>query len=364
MTTAKPHAPISVGILGLGEVSQLMHLPILHDMAEDFRITGLFDVSASAMAYIAARYPGTQRFDSAEALCLSDEIDAVFILTPDNTHHGFLEAALDAGKHVFLEKPACLTTAELDSVMPMAKASNKVVFVGYMRRYSRPFQRAKQIMPNLSKIRTVRVRDLIAEAPFFIRQSRPVYAANDIDPAIIAQGRRETDTLLSQVTGADAEPGAKRAYQVLTGLSIHSLSAMRELIGLPKRVISANWRHGGESIVVLFDYGHFVAIYEAMIDNNARFEAVINVLTDRTEIQVTYDTPYIRNLPTELRVTTSTDDDIETTHYGPDYTDPFRIEIAAFKEHIRTGSTPKTTLQDAREDMVLLADIARAFCAR
>lgn len=55
---------------------------------------------------------------------------------------------------------------------------------------------------------------------------------------------------------------------------------------------------GGETLVVLFDYGHFTAVYEAIISDVAEFDAGIDVLTSTQRFRLTYDTPYIRHLPT------------------------------------------------------------------
>ncbi len=348
---------VRVGLIGLGEVSQLMHLPILADHRHLFEVTGVFDVSPSLTAYCADRYATAQAFESAEALVASPDVDAVFILTPDQTHRQYLELALKAGKDVFLEKPACLTLGEIDDVAPLARQSGRLVFVAYMRRYSASFLKAKEMMPAQDEVRYVRVRDLICEGPFFIGQTRKIFYPRDLDAEFLAQSRAQTEALLRDVAGQDAPPDLMRAYQVLTGLSSHSLSAMRELIGLPKRVIAAHHKAGGEQIVALFDYGHFTAIYEALIDNVARFDARIEVYSDRRRLSFGYDTPYIRNLPTSLEVTDSTDTETETRVFGPNYTDPFAIELRTFHDHLVNGTAPKTTLDDSRLDLALMADI-------
>lgn len=348
---------VRVGLIGLGEVSQLMHLPILADHRHLFEIAGVYDVSPSLTAYCSARYPGAKTYETAEALVSAPDIDAVFILTPDQTHSFYLAMALKAKKHVFLEKPACLTLGEIDAVAPLADATDRLLFVAYMRRYSPSFLRAKAMMPAESDVRYVRVRDIICEGPFFIRQTRNIFYPTDLDQAFLAESRAQTTALLKQVVGEDAPADLMRAYQVLTGLSSHSLSAMRELIGLPKRVIAAHHKCNGESIVALFDYGHFTAIYEAMIDNVARFDARIEVLSDRRQLRVSYDTPYIRNLPTALEVIDSTDTETETRTFGPDYTDPFALELRAFHDHLVNGTKPKTTLSDSRQDLPLMAEI-------
>lgn len=352
---------INVGIIGLGEVSQLMHLPIISDNSHKFTISGIYDVSQSSMDYVCAKYANITPYDSAQSLLESDAIDAVFILTPDHTHSELLAKAIQCNKHVFLEKPACLSSAELEAIIPLTKQTSKVLFVGYMRRYCRAFTKAKSMLPENRDIRTVRIRDLICEGPFFINQSRTIHYADDVSDTIVTTSKKQTDSLLSSVVGDDAPASLKRAYQVLTGLSSHSLSAMRELIGLPHKILSADYRQGGDSIVVTFDYGNFIAVYEAMIDNIARFEARIDILSEYQQLEISYDTPYIRNLPTQLKVITSDGNETQTIIHGPDYLDPFQIELDCFYDHIINGTKPKTSLTDSREDLILLGQIANAM---
>jgi predicted dehydrogenase len=159
----------------------------------------------------------------------------------------------------------------------------------------------------------------------------------------------------------DAAPAdAVRAYQVLTGLASHSFSAMRELLGPPKAVTAAR-QHRGENVIVLFDYETFSCVYEAVIHDVARFDSGIEVLTLNQHFKMNYDTPYIRNLPTRLEITSSTDTETGTEIIGPIYEDPFRIELNAFHESITTGARPKTTLADSLADLELFAEVGAQF---
>ncbi|MCO0638255.1 hypothetical protein M8745_20175, partial [Lutimaribacter sp. EGI FJ00014] len=174
------------------------------------------------------------------------------------------------------------------------------------------------------------------------------------------EGWARTDALVREVMGAEAARDALRAYTVLTGLSSHSFSAMRELFGQPKGVVGAR-QTGGESLVVLFDYGHFTCVYEAIIHDVARFDAGIEVLTQDAHYRINYDTPYIRNLPTRLEITRSTDHETGTEIVGPFYEDAFRVELDAFHECVTTGARPKTDLQDSLADLELFAEVGRLF---
>lgn len=353
--------PIKVGLIGLGEVAQLMHLPLLADDPR-FAIAAITDVSPSLVDYAARRYGVAHVHPDAGSLLANSNLDAVFILTPDHLHADLLAKAIASGKHVFIEKPACLTAAQLEPLLSLKRRPGQVVFVGYMRRFSRPFQELKARLPAPESIRHVRIRDIIREAPFFVAQTRNVFKPTDVSSDLIAEGRARTQAMLRSVMGEDCPPDALRAYQVLTGLSSHSISAMRDLLGLPRGVRYAT-QHGGETVIALFDYGHFTALYEAVIDDVSRFDAGIEVLTQSQHFKLNYDTPYIRNLPTRLEITTSTATETGTEVIGPIYEDPFRIELGAFLDSVVNGAPNKTTLEDSMLDLRLFAEIGRHFRA-
>ena len=351
--------PIKVGLIGLGEVAQLMHLPLLADDSR-FSVAAISDVSPSLLDHVGNRYGVATRYLDANSLLTNSTLDAVFILTPDHLHADLLERAIRSGKHVFIEKPACLTADQLRPILDIPQRPGQVVFVGYMRRFSRPFLELKKRLPPLEDIRHVRIRDIIREAPFFVAQTRNIFRPTDVPPELIAEGRSRTQAMLRSVMGEDCPPDALRGYQVLTGLSSHSFSAMRDLLG-PPLGCSYGLQHKGETVVAVFDYGHFSALYEAVIDDVSRFDAGIEVLTQHQHFRMNYDTPYIRNLPTRLEITTSSDTDTGTEIIGPVYEDPFRIELGAFHDSIATGQPNRTTLADSLEDLLLFRDVARHF---
>lgn len=349
---------IKVGLIGLGEVAQLMHLPLLADDPR-FDIAAVTDVSKSLVDHVAARYGVPTRHASAEALIADPALDAVFILTPDFLHAPLLEASIKAQKHVFIEKPAALTADELRPLVKLNETNKKTVFVGYMRRFAPAFLALKDRLPPRDEIRHVRIRDLIRESQFFVDQTRNIFKPTDVPQAAIDTGRAETQRLLKSVMG-EARPDQIRAYQVLTGLSSHSFSAMRELFGAPVKVAAAR-QHRGENVMVFFDYGSFTALYEAVIHDVARFDAGIDVLTLNQQFRINYDTPYIRNLPTRLEITTSELNSTRTETIGPFYEDAFRVELKAFHHSVTTGEPPKTLLSDSLADLELFAEVGQHF---
>jgi hypothetical protein len=138
---------------------------------------------------------------------------------------------------------------------------------------------------------------------------------------------------------------------------------MRELFGAPRKVAAAR-QHRGENVMVMFDYGSFTALYEAVIHDVARFDAGIEVLTFNQHFKMNYDTPYIRNLPTRLEITTSGEHSTGTEIVGPWYEDAFRVELGAFHHAVTTGEKPKTLLTDSLADLELFAEVGRHFLAQ
>jgi predicted dehydrogenase len=348
---------IRVGLVGLGEVAQSIHLPVLADQRDRWQIAGVYDVSPSLVARCSAEYPTAKAFESAEALIGSPDIDAVFILSSDETHSRFVRAAIRADKHVLLEKPACLTVREIDELLELSSTYAKTIFVGYMRRYAPAYLAAREELPAFGDITHVRIFDLISEGRHFLKKSQDILYPTDIDPDLLARGAREREALIREVVGADAPADLVRAYRGLTALSSHHISAMRGLLGEPVRVVAAHRTNGGANTGVTFDYGHFAAYYDAVVDDLGLFDAMIEVRSNTKRVRIIYDTPYIRSLPTRLEVTESGAAGPVTRTFGPLYGDAFSNELEVFHRHIHDGTKPATDLADSRRDLALMAEI-------
>lgn len=356
---------LRVGLVGLGEVAQSIHLPVLRDQRDRWQVTGVFDLSRKLMDLCVAQTPGATAFASAEALIASADVDVVFVLSSDETHAPLVQAAIAARKHVLLEKPACLTVREIDALIDAARGYDRIIFVGYMRRYAGAYLAAKAELPAFEDITHVRIFDLISEGRHFLAKSQNVLYPDDIDADVLRRGATARLSLIREVVGADAPDDLIRAYRGLTALSSHHISAMRGLLGEPRGVVAAHRTNGGANTAVLFDYGHFIANYDAVVDDLGVFDAMIEVRSNVKRVRIVYDTPYIRSLPTRLEITEATSAGPMTRSLAPIYADAFSNELAAFHRHILEGTKPLTDLEDLRRDLALMAQaIARMKAPR
>ncbi len=161
----EPSAPsnhkIRVGIVGCGEVTQIMHWPSLFQLADRFEVTALCDVSPLVLEELGRLWNINSLATNHRELVTRQDVDAVLIANPNAFHAEVVLDAIAAGKHVLVEKPMCVTHREANQIIAAEKNSNVVVQVGYMRRYAPAFLEACEVVRKMGEIRFARVRDFI-----------------------------------------------------------------------------------------------------------------------------------------------------------------------------------------------------------
>lgn len=125
--------PIRVAVVGTGAISQIVHVPILAER-EDVDLVALADLDEHKAATIARRFGVEQVISPDEALD-RDDLDAVVLCTPNHVHEETSIRALEAGKHVFVERPLAPTSAAARRVVEAAEGSGKALVVGLAHRF-------------------------------------------------------------------------------------------------------------------------------------------------------------------------------------------------------------------------------------
>lgn len=132
---------IKIGIIGSGYIAGV-HAGILA-RDERVRVSSVHDVIADRAQQLA-------RAHDAAVAATSDEViersDAVFITTPNTRHVPLAIAAIDAGKHVFCEKPLATTIADAETVFEKAQRSNSFFQIGHNRRFAPVYATLKRLI--------------------------------------------------------------------------------------------------------------------------------------------------------------------------------------------------------------------------
>jgi predicted dehydrogenase/threonine dehydrogenase-like Zn-dependent dehydrogenase len=126
--------PVRVGLIGPGGFAGRVLLPALRRAGARLDVVG---GGAGPSAVSTARNGSFPRVaPNAQAVIADPDIDAVVIATRHADHAALTVEALEAGKHVFCEKPLALTSEELDAVMKAARTARGTLLVGFNRRFS------------------------------------------------------------------------------------------------------------------------------------------------------------------------------------------------------------------------------------
>lgn len=125
--------PVRVGVLGAGAISQVVHLPILSER-EDVDLVAVSDLDAPKAETLAERFGVTRVLDD-RGLVEDDEIEAIVIATPNYLHEEYAIAALEAGKHVLVERPLALSADGVERILEARRASGKAVIAGMSHRF-------------------------------------------------------------------------------------------------------------------------------------------------------------------------------------------------------------------------------------
>jgi predicted dehydrogenase len=333
-------------------------------MSNRFALTAICDISPKLLADIGARYniPPSARYLDFHEIANRSDLDVIFVLNSDEYHTDTAIAAMRGGKHVLIEKPMCLTLPEADQLMHERDAAGVKLMVGYMRRYAPAFEEAVRHVRQLERINYVRVRDIIGHNHQFIDQVQTVIKPDDYPPDAGSDRRQRAARMVTEAIGT-ASPQMVNRYRLLCGLNSHDLSAMREMVGMPQRVLSATTWNGSDFLLATMDFGDFRAVLETGVDRQVRFDAQIEVYGEHTSVRIEYDTPYIRHLPTRAFVSTSEGDFVTRQELLPTYTDPYTCELEAFHTAIVDNAGIKTSAEDFTDDLRLFRWIIDALRA-
>lgn len=148
---------LRVGLLGLGAIAQVVHLPVLHSL-EGVTLAGVCDVDRSKATALASRFGTPRVYKTDDEVFADPELDAVVICTPSYLHHTQSIAALENGKHVLVEKPLGIKAEDAQAALDVAERTGKTLMVAMNNRYRPDIQALKPFVKGgeLGKIFLVR----------------------------------------------------------------------------------------------------------------------------------------------------------------------------------------------------------------
>jgi len=141
-----PKKSIVTGILSYGMSGRVFHAPFIHQKTR-FELRAVVERNEKRAQQ---RYPDIISYDTVSDLLNDDAIELVVINTPNNTHVDYAIQALNAGKHILVEKPFAPSSKEAKKVFDLGRKLGKHVMVFQNRRWDSDFKLLKRIVERQS----------------------------------------------------------------------------------------------------------------------------------------------------------------------------------------------------------------------
>ena len=144
MTASSSDDVVRIGIAGLGYWGPNLVRNIVD--CQRAELAWLCDVNQRALIAMARRHPNTRRTTDFAEMLSDPDLDAVIVATPISTHHELAAAALDAGKHVWVEKPFAASSSQASDLIGRAERNGLVLLPGHTFLYSPPVVKIKELI--------------------------------------------------------------------------------------------------------------------------------------------------------------------------------------------------------------------------
>ncbi|MDR1238278.1 MAG: Gfo/Idh/MocA family oxidoreductase [Propionibacteriaceae bacterium] len=313
--------PIKIGLIGAGRIGR-NHGEIIALHTPGAALAAIADPVAEAAQCLATKLGVPQTYTSAEEL-LDSDVEAVVIAAASTEHAGLISKAAQAGKAVFCEKPAAMSTTELDPALAAIQQAGVVLQVGFNRRFVPGFAAARAAL-DAGQIGT----------PQLLR-------SNTRDPGLVNPGAIPPWTIFTQTLIHDFDtlnwlnPNAEpvRVYAQADALVAPSFKAQGLL---DTALVTIAYSNGA---LAMAD-----ACFQAVYGYDVRAEVFGSAgLAKAGHVRVS-----------DLDLYRADGMHVDTSRSDTDLLqDSYRAEFAAFIAAVRTGETTGATGSDARKALAI-----------
>lgn len=368
---------LRIGVVGCGAIAQIMHIPYLVDY-EQFDLVALADASRPVLDAVGDRYGIARRYTDWHELLAQPDIEAVALLH-SGSHHDTTIAALDANKHVFVEKPIAWNVREAEEIAARAAQSDRTVQIGYHKLYDPAVPYVREQIKQMHDMGFARITVLHPSNDLGLHHHR-IRRGN----GIIEEGHQTVPDwepfvkavhdscaggpvapLVDEALGSSKDDRRLRiGYGMLIQSIIHQVYTLHGLLGDPVRTVSLEvWREG-LSLHGVIEYPgdvrctldfHYLPTLKKYFEEYAFFGNF-----DRVILQ--FPSPYLKNYPSPVIVQGGDGETAWEKQIIVSYTEAFRNEILAFYDNVRGHKQPISSVADGVKHtrfIQSLIDVAR-----
>ena len=333
-----------------------MHLPYLRELSDRFEVVALCDLSDETLRFASTFHPEAGAFRRWEDV-LEAKPDVVLVLVA-GSHAPAAIAAAEAGIHVFVEKPMCLSLEEGRSMIAAADRGGVRLMVGYMKRYDPAYE---ALAGRLDPSTVVLARTTTLESPFEPYVAHYPLVRGSIEPDLAAELAADDERRVDEAV-ADVPQRVRRAYRaILLDSMIHELNALRGLLGEPEDLLFADVWGETTGITTTMRFGGAECISTwADLPGIARYEQELAFYGADERAILTFPSPFLRSMPTRLVVEGGEIGSASSwrTEHTASYAEAFERELLELHAAIVEEREPRTSALDGLRDVALCMAIA------
>ncbi|NLX80698.1 MAG: oxidoreductase [Proteiniphilum sp.] len=136
---------IRTGIIGYGLSGRVFHAPFV-DVVDGYELTSISTSNPNSIKMVNNRYPSTLVVPGGQQIIDNKDIDLVIVTSPNTDHFRWAKEALNAGKHVIVEKPFTVSVEEADELLALAKDKKLILTVYHNRRFTSDTKTVKKLL--------------------------------------------------------------------------------------------------------------------------------------------------------------------------------------------------------------------------
>jgi predicted dehydrogenase len=357
---------LRVGVVGGGLVAQAMHLHYLAAKRDRFALVALAEPSPTVRQALGARYGIDGLHADYHALLDAGGVDAIVVSSPAGTHAEVVLAALDAGVHVFVEKPMCITLRDADAIVAARDRTGLVVQVGTMKRFDPAYEAMLAELPKSAE--HLRYVSVVVNDPEFEPYfgDGEIVRASDVPREVIEATRRGEAEQVEEAVGS-GDPDTVRAFsESYLGSMVHDLNVVHGLLErlgepLPAQVVAADWWNEGRAVtgaLRLANGARWDNAWIQLLDTFEYRESITLYFADSVR-SLLFPSPWLKQYPTVYR-RAETRERANAAAEITSYEESFARELDHFHACVTEGVECRTPPEQARLDIEVLTAMFRA----
>ena len=343
-----------------------MHLPNLAALNDRFTVTALADPSLLVRNAMSSRYGIEHCYADYRQLLDSRDVDAVVVATPHGTHAEIVLAALDAGCHVLVEKPMCITLTDADEIIAARDRTGLIVQVATMKRYDPAYEQMLAELPeSADRLRYISVVVHDPEvAPYFAPWE--IVRSTDVDAQTIQRAIDQEAAQVFQAVGSDAPEAVWAFSYALLGSLLHDVNAVHGLLArmhepLPAEVVGGGWWANGTAVsgaARLINGARWDSAHIPLL-STAEYKETISLFFEDSIRTLVFPSPWLAKYPTVYRRSEAAGRAATVSTFEV-HEESFARELEHFHRCITQDVECATPPEQARIDIELLTAMFKA----